>query len=127
MKKEKMPRQSLGEVIDKMTILARKIYFGEEDAYRELEYLRQGLNDTGYNGDLILAVIRLAQQNIEIWNYENEIRRLGDPVAKLGLEEIGRRAMQIRDNNKKRVSYKNDLNRMSGNGFVEFKTKHRSQ
>jgi len=121
------PLQSLGDVIDRVTILTRKVFFGEEDAYKELEYLKNSLNGLGFDGKVILAVVRLAQMNFEIWNLENEIRKLGDPVGKFGLEEIGRRAMLIRDLNKKRIAYKNDLNRLAGDNFVEFKIKHRSQ
>lgn len=123
---DKVAMQSLGDSIDRLSILIRKIFFGEEDAYQELQYLEECLNEGGFNGSLIVASIRLAQQNFEIWNLENEIRRLGDPVEKLGLEEIGKRAMKIRDYNKKRIKYKNDINQTTG-GFTEFKTQHRSQ
>jgi len=103
------------------------VYFGEEDAYKELSYLVEGLNREGYPGDIILASLRLAHQNWAIWDLENAIRKEGDPVEKFGLEEIGRRAMQIRDFNRKRISYKNDLNSLEGCGFREFKIQHRSQ
>jgi hypothetical protein len=122
-----LPILSLGDILDRITILIRKVFRGEEDAYKELEYLKNGLNNLGYNGDIILASLRLAHMNWAIWDLENQIRRLGDPVAKLGLEEIGKRAMKIRDYNKKRINYKNDLNRLSGSSFVEFKTEHRAQ
>ena len=39
-----MPKQSLGDVLDKLTTLTRKVYFGEEDAIEELNYLIDGLN-----------------------------------------------------------------------------------
>lgn len=116
----------IGDAIDRLSILIRKIFFGEEDAYKEQQYIERCLNESGYDGTLLVASIRLALQNFEIWNLENEIRRLGDPVEKLGLEEIGRRAMAIRDHNKKRIQYKNDINELTG-GFKEFKIKHRSQ
>ena len=122
-----LPILSLGDIIDRLSILTRKVFRGEEDAYKELESLRCGLNKLGYNGDIILASLRLAHQNWAIWDLENELRTLGDPVEKFGLEEIGRRAMKIRDYNKKRINYKNDLNRMSGSSYVEFKIQHRAQ
>jgi hypothetical protein len=122
-----LPLLSLGDIIDRLSILTRKVFRGEEDAYKELESLRKGLNTLGYNGDVILASLRLAHQNWAIWDLENSIRKLGDPVAKFGLEEIGRRAMQIRDFNKKRITYKNDLNTLDGNSYKEFKIEHRAQ
>lgn len=122
-----VPEQSLGDIIDKITILTRKVFFGEEDAYKELTYLKEGLDGLGHNGTLIVASIRLAQMNFEIWNLENALRRGDkDVIDELGYEEIGKRAIQIRDYNKKRVKYKNDINHLV-DGFTEFKTKHRSQ
>jgi len=122
-----LPILSLGDIIDRLTILTRKVFRGEEDAYKELESLRVGLNNLGYNGDVILASLRLAHQNWAIWDLENSIRKLGDPVKKFGYVEIGKRAMQIRDLNKKRIAYKNDLNALDGKSYKEFKIEHRAQ
>lgn len=126
----KLPKQSLGDVIDKMSILTRKVFFGEEDAVEELGYLEWCLNamDTvapSKQGKFVSAIIRLAQMNFEIWNLENEIRKGGED--KFSVEEIGRRSILIRDYNKKRVYYKNQINELTGLGFREFKIKHRSQ
>lgn len=127
-KKPKPLTYPLGDAIDRLTILTRKIFFGEEDAYKELIDIQQGLNHHGYHGELIVACIRLAQMNFEIWNLENELRKGGtEYIDKVGFEEIGRRAVQIRDYNKKRVRYKNDINKMTGVGFTEFKIRHRAQ
>jgi len=121
----KRPAYSLGDVMDKMTILTRKIYFGEEDAISEHRYLEKGLDAWGVNGKLITNVIRLTQMNFEIWNLENEIRRHG--TDKFTLEEIGRRAVLIRDLNRKRVQYKNKISELTKEGFKECKVQHRSQ
>ena len=125
-KLQKMPRQSEGDVIDRMSILAMKVYEGEEEAYEELNYLRNCLNKVdGGAGDLLLAAIRLGQMNQRIWNLENEIRKGGE--QKFEREEIGGRAIDIRNYNRKRVRYKNEINEITGAGFREFKIKHRSQ
>lgn len=118
---------SLGDVIDRLTILSRKIYFGEEGAYKEHTYLTEGLDKLNLklSGALISAVIRLNQMNIEVWNLENEIRN--DTENKMDNAEIGKRAKLIRDYNKKRIEYKNEINRITEKGFREFKTRHRSQ
>ena len=118
---------SLGDVIDRLTILSRKIYFGEEGAYREHTYLTEGVDRLGIRltGALLAAIIRINQMNIEIWNLENEIRN--DTENRMDNAEIGRRAKLIRDHNKKRIEYKNEINRITEMGFREFKTKHRSQ
>lgn len=117
-------KQSLGDVMDKMTILTRKIFFGEEDAISEHRYLEKGLKHYGVDGKFITNVIRLAQMNFEIWNLENEIRKHG--TDKFTLEEIGRRAIKIRDFNRKRIKYKNEITRLEG-GHLECKVNHRSQ
>ena len=118
---------SLGDVVDRLTILSRKIYFGEEGAYKEHTYLTEGIDALGIplSGSLLSAIIRINQMNIEIWNLENEIRN--DTENKMDNAEIGRRAKLIRDHNKKRIEYKNEINRITEMGFREFKTKHRSQ
>lgn len=119
-----LPEQTLGDCIDKMTILCRKVYFGEEEAYEELKAISGGLVDAGYDGELLLATARLAMINGEIWNLENCIRKGGE--GKLGLEEVGRRSILIRDLNRKRIKYKNHINELTG-GFKEVKVNHASQ
>jgi len=121
----KLPIQSLGDICDKLTILSRKIYFGEEGAFPEHEYLKDGLTELGYDGELIAAIIRLSQMNFEIWNLENVIRNNGE--EKLPMEEIGRRAILIRNLNRKRIQYKNEITTLDHIGFQECKTNHLSQ
>lgn len=118
---------SLGDVIDRLTILSRKIFFGEEEAYKEFEYLTEGVDRLGIklSGALLACLLRLQAMNIEIWNLENEIRN--DTENAMPNEEVGRRAKLIRDFNKKRIDYKNEINRLTQMGFREFKIKHRSQ
>jgi len=122
-----LPKQSLGDVVDKLSILTRKIYFGEEGAYKEHTYLCESLDKAGIklSGALIAAIIRLTQMNFEIWNLENKLRKGGED--QFSLEEVGRRSIKIRDINKKRVEYKNEINRVTELGFREFKIRHRSQ
>ncbi len=127
MKKKTNIDMSFGDVIDRITILSRKIFFGEEGAYEEHTYLIDGVNRLKINlsGSLLAAIVRITQMNIEIWNLENEIRN--DTENKMDNAEIGRRAKLIRDYNKKRIEQKNEINRMTEMGFREFKSHHRSQ
>lgn len=116
----------LGDAIDKMTILTRKVYFGEEDAGEELNHITKSLRRSyGFDGRVIVAIIRLAQMNFEIWNLENDIRKGGE--GKFSLEEIGKRAIEIRNLNRRRIRYKNEINKITKNGFSEVKTNHLSQ
>ena len=118
---------SLGDVIDRLTILSRKIHFGEEGAYKEHTYLTEGIDrlKLRLSGALLAAIIRITQMNIEIWNLENEIRN--DTENKMDNAEVGRRAKMIREYNKKIIEYKNEINRLTEKGFREFKIRHRSQ
>ena len=63
--------------------------------------------------------------NGKIWDLETDIR-LGKE-NKLGLEEVGRRALKIRDLNKERVELKNKIVRVVGFGFMEKKIRHTSE
>lgn len=119
-----LPRLSFGDIIDKHSILSRKIYFGSEDSISEHRYLEKGMYAWGVDGKLVTNIIRLTQMNIEIWNLENELRNGKDD--KFTLEEIGRRACKIRDLNKRRIEYKNKINQLMSGKHLEVKVNHRS-
>lgn len=73
-------------------------------------------------GDL---VDRLCITNLRIWHLEEDVR--AGKEGQLGLEEVGRRALAIRDLNKERVALKNALNEvLDGEAFRELKVKHAS-
>ena len=128
---DKLPKQSLGDVVDRVTILSRKIFFGEEDAYKEHTYLTEAIEGLGLklDGALLSAIIHLTQMNIEIWNRENILRRAPEGQLPSGMtpDEVAKATVEIRDFNRKRIKYKNEINRLTKLGFREFKTKHRSQ
>jgi len=67
---------------------------------------------------------RLCIANIKISILESDIRK--GKEDELGLEEVGRRALQIRDINKERVALKNTLKEIFMDGFKDIKVKHRS-
>ncbi len=68
---------------------------------------------------------RLCIANIKISILEADIRQ-GKEVE-LGLEEVGRRALKIRDINRERVALKNALKDIFNDGFKDFKVKHGSE
>jgi len=119
----KKPTYNLGDLIDRLSILTRKIYFGDDNSISEHRHLERALTAFGINGKLITNTIRITQANIEIWNLEHEIRNGGE--GNLGLEEVGKRALKIRDINRKRISYKNNITAID-KGFSETKINHRS-
>ena len=126
---QSMPKQSIGDVIDKLSTLTRKVYFGEEDAIEELNYLISHLDKIDLHkhskrlGKFVVTVIRLSQINFEVWNRENAFRR-GESLSSDAVKKI---AIEVRDLNERRVHYKNELNKLTGLGFREFKVRHRSR
>ena len=67
---------------------------------------------------------RLCIANIKISILESDIRK--GKENELGLEEVGRRALEIRDINRERVALKNELKRIFNDGFKDIKVNHRS-
>ena len=62
--------------------------------------------------------------DMKIWSLEADIRE--GKEAKLSLEEVGKRALKIRDLNKHRIDLKNTINKRfdSDNFYEEIKIKH---
>ncbi len=117
------PTYNLGDVMDKLSILNMKIYAGDEGSISEHRYIEKGLAAYGINGKIATNLSRLQLMNRMIWELENELRNGGE--SKFTLEEIGRKAIKIRDLNKKRIEYKNIINDIAKN-FKESKIQHRS-
>ena len=67
----------------------------------------------------------LHDYNAQIWDLESDIRK--GKENELGLEEVGRRAIQIRNINKKRVEAKNQITELTLTGFIEKKLDHASE
>jgi len=115
----------LGDAIDRISILSRKIAFGEEGAYKEHTALTEAIDKLNIklSGALLAAVIRICYNNFEVWNRENAFRRGED----LSADEVKKMMIEVRDFNKKRIESKNEINRLTSMGYREFKTHHRSQ
>lgn len=116
---------SLGDVIDRLSILTRKIFFGEVQAHKEHSHLSGGIDGLNIKltGELLSAIIWITQMNFEVWNRENAFRRGVDMPA----EDVKKMMIEVRDMNKRRIEYRNEINRITDTGFREFKVNHRSQ
>jgi hypothetical protein len=116
---------SLGDAIDRLTILSRKLFFGEEGAYKEHTHLCDAIDKLGIHlsGALLASVIRIAQMNFEVWERENKFRKGEEMPA----EQVKEMMIEVREYNKKRIEHKNEINRLTEMGWREFKIKHRSQ
>lgn len=115
-------KTSIGEVVDRYTICKLKRERLGLDVSDEVGQLLEEMNN--YKG-LDTYIDRLYKVNGDIWNLESDIRKGNEAI--LGLEEIGRRALKIRDFNNIRVGIKNEINSNFREGFVEFKGDHGSE
>jgi hypothetical protein len=70
----------------------------------------------------LLAIIRIAQTNLTIWDLEHSVRNAAE--GSISLAEVGRRAIMIRNTNKVRIENKNILDK---HVLVEEKIKHLSE
>ena len=117
----------LGEVLDRFTILKLKLerirdnnILHEYEAFKKAidEYKRKGIN---VKQDWIDKLYKI---NSKIWDLEFDIRR--GKEGELGLEEVGRRAITIRNLNNIRVNIKNKIAEETGIGFKDIKMNHAS-
>ena len=108
----------LSDLIDRYTILLLKAErLQNEEINEELNECKGAIDKVVSNW-----IETLYNINGQIWDLEADIRN--GKEGKLGLEEVGHRALLIRDLNKKRIEMKNKI---SVNGFREIKIKHLSQ
>lgn len=103
------------EVLDRLSILILKFINGIDGARAELSFYAK---EAGVGEDL-LDLLRI---NSEIWQLEADIRK-GVDLA-LPLEEIGRRAIAIRNKNRVRIEIKNRIASEAGECFFEIKKDH---
>ena len=111
---------SLGEIADRYSIIKLKSERTDIDCKEEFDTLKNELK-----GDEIYAYVdQLYEINGRIWDLESDIRK--GKEGELGLEEVGRRAIMIRDFNKERINIKNIINTIYKTGFIEKKINHAS-
>jgi hypothetical protein len=112
-----------GEVADRWTILRMKADVSgemakERDSYAiaVTELSEKVAGPSSFH--LLCSMMQLMEANARIWMLEASIRKEfpDDPTAgeELGLAEIGARALQIRDFNKKRVEAKREIDLIFG-------------
>ena len=113
----------LPEVVDRYTIARLKIERLDSsqidvDAMKEeIEYYKGGIDFA--NKELSKFADELYSVNGRIWDTEASIRKGLDD--ELGYEEIGRRAVKVRDLNRIRMKVKNDIIDLTGDGFKDCK------
>ncbi len=117
----KMP---VSEMADRLSIAMLKNERTTEDMTDEIAQYSRELDGNLYeNIDSFIA--KLKEVNGKIWDLESAIR--AGKEGELGLEEVGRRAIEIRKLNKIRVGYKNEMVELYREGFRDIKINHGSE
>jgi hypothetical protein len=121
-------QRDAGDIVDRWAIAKLKAErIGADESKKEFLWFCEGINELknkysaidwdAYGRDILDIHAR-------IWDLESGIRQ-----GKLNndLTEVGRRAILIRDWNKKRVALKNEINLKTGEGFQDVKKDHGSE
>ena len=117
----------IGEVLDRFAILRLKLErIKDKNLIPEYEAFKKAMNEYKKNGVEIKQkwIDDLYEYNGKIWDLEFDIRR--GKEGELGLEEVGRRAIAIRNLNNVRVNIKNKIAEETGVGFKDIKKDHAS-
>ena len=115
----------LPDLLDRYSIVKLKVErIGEPCCIKEFEAIGKELPLYGFD-KWREFVDKLYELNGKIWCLESEIRQGKENL--LGLEEVGKRAIQIREFNKKRISIKNEIVDLTNSGFRDVKMNHASE
>ena len=112
---------AIGDIIDRYSICLLKKERLKIDNTKEINALEEEIKK--YE-DSDTFIDELYKVNGLIWDLESDIRKGNEDI--LGLEEVGRRAIKIREYNSVRVGIKNKINSIFKEGFVEVKMNHGS-
>jgi hypothetical protein len=107
---------SVADIADRFSICQLKFQRIGDEVKSEMNALEEELKRYP---DIQLYITKLTAVNAKIWDLEADIRAGKEGL--LGLEEVGRRALSIRDLNKIRVSIKNEMVDVFKDGFREIK------
>jgi len=111
------------ELIDRLVIAKIKL---EKGINSKLEYDFYNNQATRYDLSTIHSLIEeLEIVHNTIWNLESELK--SGVEHSLALDEIGRRAIKIRDANNKRIALRNKMAELLSDPIREIKKDHLSQ
>ena len=120
---------SISEIADKFSICRLKHERTNENMGVEIMIYATELNkaerehyDFENEKHLHEYVEELYKINGEIWDLETIIRRGRE--GEIGLEEVGKRALEIRNKNRERAAIKNRIVQFTRSGFEDIKVNH---
>ena len=110
------------ELIDRLCI-ARVKYARTKGANQvELDWYEQRFNLLAQSPELDQVIEAMTDIHHAIWDLEWQLKSGVEQM--LSLQEIGRRAIAIRDFNNKRIAYKNSVAAILGHVVTEIKQDH---
>lgn len=114
----------ISEILDRYSIAILKKERLDIDNQKEINDLKVVIESYKDNDSELIGtyITKLIEINGKIWDLESDIRK--GKEGELGLEEVGRRAILIRENNKIRVGYKNEIVEYFGVGYLDIKMNH---
>lgn len=109
------------EIVDRYAIAVVKHEKTQGDNQQELDFYLEQINTIGI--DLFHPkLLELIEHHRYVWSLEDDFKKA--KIDKLPLEEIGRRALYIRDIGYRRVDLKNDFAELLGDPVREIKQDH---
>jgi len=118
-------RTPVSDIVDRYTILKLKQKYIGSSIQRQFNIYHKEVRKLRKQGIVKEEWIKkLSQINKSIWELECMI---GDIVREnFDFEEIGRKALEIRELNRQRIEVKNKICEETGEGFPEIKIDHTS-
>lgn len=118
---------SISDILDRYSISILKKQRANAENDEELQTLSQEIYEYRKKEPVLIDeyLNKLIEVNGNIWDLESDIRK--GKEGELGLEEVGRRAIKIRELNKIRVGYKNQIVDIFQEGYKDIKVNHASE
>jgi len=109
------------EIVDRYAIAVVKHEKTNGANQEELNFYLNQINEVGI-APLDLKLVELIEHHRYVWSLEDDFKKA--KIDNLPLEEIGRRALYIRDIGYRRVDLKNDFAKILGDPVREIKQDH---
>lgn len=113
------------ELVDRLCIARIKYQRTNGANQVELDWYETQFAKLPQSEELDRNVAAMTEIHNSIWDLEWQLK--SGVEQQLSLEEIGRRAIRIRDHNNKRITFKNSIARLLGHPVTELKHNHLSQ
>lgn len=110
------------ELIDRLCIARVKHARTNGANQTELDWYENRLQQLPQSAELNEAIAEMTDIHHAIWDLEWQLKSGVEQM--LSLQEIGRRAIAIRDFNNKRIAYKNSVARILNHPVTEIKQDH---